>query len=216
MIDQFLSILGEIKALFQMIGEDGYLHLVMEPLFTYGIGFGLLLFIVALVARERMSRTFALLILMVSSVFIYPYQHKREESAPRTGYRENWTTESQELWDQQTARRQQFQYLYYLLALAALLNIVISPESLLGKGLAGMVLLGGTVVLICGLWLNLQEKRIFFRIYATIPVVGPRRFRRPQMARVPGLRPGWAKVTMLECLLLNAQPEESPIRAVFR
>ncbi len=162
MIDQFLSILGEIKALFQMIGEDGYLHLVMEPLFTYGIGFGLLLFIVALVARERMSRTFALLILMVSSVFIYPYQHKREESAPRTGYRENWTTESQELWDQQTARRQQFQYLYYLLALAALLNIVISPESLLGKGLAGMVLLGGTVVLICGLWLNLQEKRIFF------------------------------------------------------
>jgi hypothetical protein len=162
MMDPLVNFLREIKALFRMLGEDDYLYLIMEPLFTYGIGFGLLLFVVALVAKERKSRTFALLILMISSIFVYPYQHKREESAPRAGYSEHWTVESQTLWDAQTQRRSQFQYLYYLLALAALLNIVISPDGLLGKGLAGLVLLGGTAVLICGLWLNLEEKRIFY------------------------------------------------------
>lgn len=156
-----LQIPREIQNVFSMMGHDGYMHLLMEPLFTYGIGFGLLLYLVSLLARERMGRTLALLILMVSSIFIYPYQHKRLQSAAEMTPA-NWSEESQQLWDEQTERRGRFQYLYYLLALTALLNVVISPETWLGKVLAGVVLAAGSVVLLCGLWLNLQEKRIFF------------------------------------------------------
>ncbi len=188
MMRDLLEFPREIQSLFHMIGEDGYLHLLMEPLFTYGIGFGLLLFIVALIAGERMGRTLALLILMVCSIFIYPYQHKRSEGASQVKSSEVWTAETQKLWDRQTERRQHFQYLYYLLAVAALLNIVIAPDSLLGKGLAGAVLVGGGVVLLCGLWLNLQEKRIFYPGLRSDAPDG----RRPEVTQVswPGSRAG--------------------------
>ncbi len=174
MIGDFLHFIRDSRSLIQMFREDGYLHLLMEPLFTYGIGFSLLLFIVAFVAKENKCRTLALLLLITSSIFIYPYQHKRNQGGPRPGYNPYWTAENQKLWDRQTQRRRHFQYVYYLLAAAALLNIVISPETLLGKGLSVGVLGLGAFVLACGLWLNLHEKRIFHpELRTERPIGGP-------------------------------------------
>jgi hypothetical protein len=161
MIGDFMQFIREIHALFRIFSEDGYLHLLMEPLFTYGIGFSLLLFIVSIVVGERKCRTLALLLIIACSIFVYPYQHKRNEGAPRPGYDAYWTAENQKLWDRQTERRSHFQYVYYLLAIGALLNVVISPDGLIGKGLALGVIGGGVFVLVCGLWLDLHEKRIF-------------------------------------------------------
>ena len=84
-----------------------------------------------------------------------------------------WTKENQKVWDAQTIRRRHFQYVFYALAAVALLNIVISPESTIGKILALMVLGGGVFVLVCGLWLNLHEKRIFYPDLRDAPARGP-------------------------------------------
>ncbi len=164
MITDILQFISEIKVLFKMFGDAGFIHLLMEPLFTYGIGFSLLLFLVALAAGERRSRTLALLLLIVCSIFIYPYQQKRNEGAPRPNYHEFWTSDggkSRKLWDQQTERRRHFQYIYYLLAVMALLNIVLPPDGIAGKVLSIFVVGTASMVLICSLWLNLHEKRIF-------------------------------------------------------
>ena len=161
-MNTILQFVREIKAMFQMFGDAGYLHLLMEPLFTYGIGFSLLLFVVALVGGERKSRSLSLLLMILCCIFIYPYQQKRNEGAPRPGYNEIWGKENQALWDEQTVRRRKFQYWYYGLAILALLNVVLPPDtSVMGKGLSVGVIGAGTMVLVCGLWLNLREKQIF-------------------------------------------------------
>ena len=172
MIAYFLQFIRESRSLVHVLREDGYVYLLMEPLFTYGIGFGLLLFLVSMVAKERKCRTLALLLIIVCSIMIYPFQHKRNAGAPRPGYSAYWTQENQKEWDDQTERRRHFQYVYYLLAAAALLNVVITPDGLLGKGLAMAVLGGGAFVLVCGLWLNLHEKRIFYPDLREAPVRG--------------------------------------------
>lgn len=173
MISHFLQFIKESKSLIRDMRDDGFVHLLMEPLLTYGIGFSLLLFVVAMATKERKCRTLALLLIIVCSVMIYPYQHKRDAGAPRPGYSSYWTKENQKVWDAQTIRRRHFQYVFYALAAIALLNIVISPDSTIGKGLAVMVLGGGVFVLVCGLWLNLHEKRIFYPDLRDSPARGP-------------------------------------------
>ena len=164
MIRDTLQFFKEIRHLFESFGDAGYLHLLMEPLFTYGIGFSLLLYVVALAAGENRCRTLALLLIILCSIFIYPYQHKRNEAAPawQPVYGTSWTPDDQELWESQTRRRSNFQYWYYMLAMGALLNIVLPFDGgLLGKLLTVAVLGGSVGVLTCGLWMNLHEKRIF-------------------------------------------------------
>ena len=164
MIGDTLQFLKEIRQLFESFGDAGYLHLLMEPLFTYGIGFSLLLYVVAIASGENRCRTLALLLIILCSIFVYPYQHKRNEAAPawQPMHGTSWTPDDQELWEAQTRRRSNFQYLYYLLAIGALLNIVLPFDGgLLGKLLTVGVLGGCAGVLTCGLWLNLHEKRIF-------------------------------------------------------
>ena len=161
MIDECLQMVRETPLLFRTMGEDGYLHLFLEPLFTYGIGLSLIFFAVAIVTGERKSRTLALLLLIACCVAVYPYQQKRNEAALQLGHGTSWTQETKELWDSQTERRRHFQYLYYLVAIGALLNLLISPATLLGKGLAVLVFTGGGVALIASLWLNVHETRIF-------------------------------------------------------
>lgn len=173
MISHFLQFIKESKSLVHELREDGFIHLLMEPLFTYGIGFSLLLFLVSMIAKERKCRTLSLLLIIVCSIMIYPYQHKRNAGAPRPGYSAYWSKENQKVWDVQTERRRHFQYLYYALAAAALLNIVITPDSLIGKGLSLGVLGGGAFVLVCSLWLNLHEKKIFYPDLRDAPARGP-------------------------------------------
>lgn len=160
-----LQFVEEMRGMFHSMGDSGFLHLLMEPLLTYGVGFALLLYVVAWAAGEGKCRTFALLLLIVSCLMVYPYQEKRNDGAPRPHdgkYREEWSREYTDLWDKQTVRLRHHQYWYYGLAGLALLNVVLSPAgSIIGKLLGLMVLGAGCWVLLCSLWLNLHEKRIY-------------------------------------------------------
>lgn len=165
MIRQIFDFGEQLPWLFRMTTNAGYAYLLMEPLFTYGVGFGLVLFILAYAFQERKSRTFGLLLLIICGAAMYPYQIKRNEAAPRPApeYNSYWQSEGpRKMWDEQTARRSYFSKAYYLLALVGLLSLVAPPESGgLGKICALGVIGLGTGVLIVGLWLSLHDKIIF-------------------------------------------------------
>ncbi|MEM7383611.1 MAG: hypothetical protein AAF514_01585 [Verrucomicrobiota bacterium] len=156
------SFTNELKWMLSSITQDNYLYQMLEPLLTYGIGFGLLLWVIAWAGKEGKCATLGLLILIVSSVLIYPYQQQRRNAAPTPNYRAMWKDPANRAaWDEQTDRLSNAAVAFYILALSGLFSLIIRP----GSGILG-ILLGiitftfGVLCFFLGLWLSLHASLV--------------------------------------------------------
>ena len=67
----------ELTTLWQSVRDPEYAHLLLESLPLYGMGFGLMFLIVAIMARETKCRLLALLLMSLSCASVWPYLDQR-------------------------------------------------------------------------------------------------------------------------------------------
>lgn len=158
----------ELTALWNSLGDAEYLHLLIEPLPLFGLGFGLLLLIAAFLMRDGKMRLIALIVMIASSASVQPYQAMRAKSEPRILALQDPAFHAITL--DQSARRKSAAWLYYAIAAWGTITLVTSRK---GSGLIVTII---TFTLcasgfITAVWLHKKECEVFHRnIVKYVPV----------------------------------------------
>lgn len=150
----------ELTTLWQSIREPEYLHLLMEPLPLYGLGLGLMFFILAFVFGERRCRLVALVLICVSCASVWPYTDLRAKATPRI--LATRPPEYASMIREQTERRLAWNWPYYAMAILSLLG-VLTGHSAKGRPLLFMVVAGGALLFWFSIWLHKKECEVYHR-----------------------------------------------------
>jgi hypothetical protein len=150
----------ELTALWNSLGDAEYLHLLLEPLPLFGLGFGLLLLIAAFLMRDGKMRVLALIVVVVSSASVQPYQAMRTKSEPRILALQDPSFHAITL--DQSSRRKSAAWLYYAIAAWGMIALVTSRKG------AGLIVTSITFALctagfITAIWLHKKECEVFHR-----------------------------------------------------
>lgn len=157
------ELLNQLDRMGTALGDPEYLYLVLEPLLFYGIGFGLLLFIITFFLKNERLQISALIVVAVMALAIVPYMKNRAAAQPRiesvykvsdasrvSGFRNN------------TIDRKDHRWLYLTLAGVAGAAILVGPRrNKLGLGLAGATVLLGLYTANYSLWMHYQDSLAF-------------------------------------------------------
>ena len=158
----------ELTTLWQNIRDPEYLHLLLEPLPLYGLGFGLVFVIVSLVFGEIKSRMLALAVICVSCASVWPYIDLRGKATPRI-----LATRSPEfapLIQQQTQRRKDWSWPYYAMTLFSGIALF-SARSPKGRPVLFFVIIFGALLFWFSIWLHKKECEVYHRnIVRFVPV----------------------------------------------
>lgn len=150
----------ELTTLWTSVRDPEYAHLLLESLPLYGLGFGVTFLIVAMVTGEKRSRLLALVVICGSCASVWPYVDLREKATPRiiatrdAGYHALIT--------EQTARRQDTAWVFYLMA-------VVSGMAILGghkekaRSLMMLTVLGAAALFWFSIWLHKKECEVYHR-----------------------------------------------------
>jgi len=158
----------ELTILWLNIRDPEYLHLLLEPLPLFGLGFGLTFVIVSLVFGEVRSRMLALAIICVSCASVWPYVDLRTKATPRI--LATRAPEFSPLIVEQTQRRKEWSWPYYLMTLLSLAALVTSRSSK-GRPLLLLVVAFGGALFWFSIWLHKKECEVYHRnIVRYIPV----------------------------------------------
>jgi hypothetical protein len=150
----------ELTTLWQNIRDPEYLHLLLEPLPLYGLGIGLTFVIVSLVFGELKSRMLALAIICVSCASVWHYTELRDQATPRI-----LATRSPDyapLIQEQTQRRKDWSWPYYVQALLSLTAIVTTRHPK-GRPLLLVVVILGTLLFWFSIWVHKKECEVYHR-----------------------------------------------------
>jgi hypothetical protein len=150
----------ELTILWQSIRDPEYLHLLIEPMPLYGLGVGLIFFIMSIAFGERRSRLLALCLICVSCASVWPYTDLREKATPRI--LATRPPEYAAMIRQQTQLRQDYAWPYHLMAVVSLLTLFFGNSSK-GRPLLLLVVLGGAVMFWFSIWLHKQECQVYHR-----------------------------------------------------
>ncbi|MBL9133731.1 MAG: hypothetical protein JNG86_21150 [Verrucomicrobiaceae bacterium] len=150
----------ELTTLWQSIRDPEYLHLLIEPLPLYGLGMGLVVFIVAFVFNERRTRLLSRALICVSCASVWPYTDLREKATPRI--LATRPPEFASVIREQTERRQAWNWPYYVLALLSFVACFTS-HSPKGRPLLLVVVIGGAFVFWFSIWLHKKECEVYHR-----------------------------------------------------
>ena len=150
----------ELTTLWQSVRDPEYAHLLLESLPLYGMGFGLMFLIVAIMARETKCRLLALLLMSLSCASVWPYLDQRVKATPRILATREATYGP--LIRAQTRLREDTAWVYHAMALVSALTLLLSATRL-GKLLLGVTIIGGLAVLCFSVWLHKKECEVYHR-----------------------------------------------------
>lgn len=150
----------ELTTLWQSVRDPDYAHLLLESVPLFGLGFGLVILIIAYISKESKSRLAALALICLSCASIWPYLDLRVKATPRIIATRDPSFSP--LITKQTERRSQTAWVYYVMTGVSGLTL------LLGFTRYGKWLILATVVLGAGafwvsLWLHKKECEVYHR-----------------------------------------------------
>lgn len=151
--------LREFAHLTDKLKDPEYLHLLLEPIMIWGLGFGVIAFLFAFFFGERKMQLVALTVIIVSSLAVLPYMKQRTKSDERVV---KLRGDVKEMIDDSRERRSDSRAAYLLVAALAGLTILMGahkgkPGMLAGIGTA----IAGAIVVVHGAWLNLKDAEIY-------------------------------------------------------
>lgn len=150
----------ELTLLWHSLEDAEYLHLLLEPLPLFGLGFGLLTFVVGMLVREWRMRVLAVIVMIVACVSVQPYVRLRVQSEPRVLALQDPAFHA--LIRQQTERRASTSWIYYGAALCG------TGALFFARGGKGMIVNVLTIAVCCAaflhaLWLHKKECEVYHR-----------------------------------------------------
>jgi len=158
----------ELTALWNSLGDAEYLHLLLEPLPLFGLGFALLLLIAAFLMRDGKIRVLALITLIASAASVQPYQAMRTKSEPRILALQDPSFHAITL--AQSDRRKSAAWLYYAIAAWGAIALIVTRK---GSGLIVTIVTFTlcTSGFITAVWLHKKECEVYHRnIVKYVPV----------------------------------------------
>lgn len=158
----------ELTTLWQSICDPEYLHLLLEPLPLYGLGIGLTFLIVSFVFGELKCRMLALAVICVSCASVWPYNDLRAKATPRI--LATRSPDFAQLIEQQTQRRKDWSWPYYLMSLSSLAALAATRSSK-GRLLLFFVVATGALLFWFSIWMHKKECEVYHRnIVRFVPV----------------------------------------------
>lgn len=150
----------ELTSLWHSIGDAEYLHLLLEPLPLFGLGFGLIFLAASVLLGEKKTRMLALAIMAVSCASVQPYVKLRVKSEPRVLALQDPAYHA--LIRTQTERRSSSAWIYYGLAAVCLTTLSF------GRGGRSLILTVVTLAACSGgfvhaVWLHKKECEVYHR-----------------------------------------------------
>lgn len=153
------SFFQSLAKLGEPLSDSEYLYLLLEPAFIYGIGLGLIAFIIAYFIKNTPFQTLALTLIALSSLTIYPYLSSREKAQERIEkvYRIESPMRADDFEENTDQRRAQL-WLYMTVAITASAAALIGPRrNFLGLLLA-LVCIGFAVKTVqYSIWMHYQD-----------------------------------------------------------
>ncbi|MEM1297377.1 MAG: hypothetical protein AAGH89_18575 [Verrucomicrobiota bacterium] len=137
-----------LKEFFSALGTPEYGFLMLEPIFVYGIGLGLVIFLFALIVREQKSQMFGLILIAGCAMMIGPYLNRRGAAEKRiVQVYQIDQPDRAEGFVEKTKNRRSAKWLYYLTAAVAIGALLVGGKNKVGTGLtiATILLALGTV-----------------------------------------------------------------------
>jgi hypothetical protein len=150
----------ELSALWSSLEDAEYLHLLLEPLPLFGLGFGLIFLIVSIITKQAITRLLALALITACCLSVQPYVKLRLKSEPRVLALQDPAFHP--AIRAQTERRTSTTWIYYATALAG------AAALFLGRGGRAVMITGGAIV-VCtasflhALWLHKKECEVYHR-----------------------------------------------------
>lgn len=152
--------LRELSILWQSLDDPEYLHLLLEPVALFGLGFGLIFVMGGLLLKQSQMKLLALIVMLLSCASVQPYVSLRVKSEPRVLVMQD--PAYHKLIREQTQLRSSSAWLYYGIALMCAISLVVTRN---GKGFIFLIV---TLVLCAvgfahALWLHKKECEVYHR-----------------------------------------------------
>ncbi len=152
--------LEELKSLWAKLADPEFIPLVLEPVFFYGVGIGLLVFLFAVLFKEGKTQKFGLLIIILSCLAVIPYTHylganADTDSGVGADSTQATTMAATDLHGQYS-RWNDTQWFYLGLAALATLTFFLSKGGKAGVWLTILTISAGLAATTLGLWLFLS------------------------------------------------------------
>jgi hypothetical protein len=148
----------ELTTLWQSVRDPEYMHLLLDSVPLYGLGFGLAFLLVTFLVGEKKARMFALLVICISCVSVWPYIDLRVKATPRilATCGETFVPMIKE----QTQRRQDTAWVYYVMAGLSALALAASGSRY--SSILLMVTVCATAALFWfSIWLHKKECEVY-------------------------------------------------------
>jgi len=139
--------------------DSEYLYLLLEPLFIYGIGLGIIALIIAYSFNNTPFQILALALIALSSLMIFPYLSMRDNAQDRIEqvYHVESPTRAADFKDNTDNRKAKL-WLYLVVAITATFAAIIRPRrNRLGLLFAILCTAFGTATIQYSLWMHYQE-----------------------------------------------------------
>jgi len=139
--------------------DNEYLYLLLEPLFMYGIGLGLIGFVIAYFVKNTPFQILTLTLVALSSLTIFPYLSMRQKAEERIEkvYRIESPTRADDF-KENTSNRKAHLWLYLVTAITAAFAVMIGPRrNRLGLAFGILCILFGARTIQYSLWMHYQD-----------------------------------------------------------
>ena len=157
------SFFDKIESLGGAFGDPEYLHLLLEPVFIYGLGFAALLFVLSVFLKDNRLQIVSLVAIAACAIVILPYLKNRDaagdritkiykidEPARAAGFASNTQAWSDKRW------------IYLGLAALAATAVFVGPKrNRLGYFLSISSAVTAAFVVVLSTWMHYQEAIVF-------------------------------------------------------
>ncbi|HEY6111118.1 MAG TPA: hypothetical protein VIV62_01255 [Chthoniobacterales bacterium] len=157
-----------IDVLLRDLRQPEYIHVLINPLPVYGLATGLIGLLAALILRSRPAQIATLILVLITAASAWPVYEFGEQAYDRVLA---MTDDPGRAWlDEHLRRGEQLIYVFYALAVLALVAIIVPvkwPPS--ATALASAVLILGFVTLGCGGYIAYAGGKIRHREFRNVP-----------------------------------------------
>jgi disulfide bond formation protein DsbB len=157
-----------MEVLLRDLRQPEYIHVLINPLPVYGLATGLIGLAAALIMRSRPAQIATLILVLVTAASAWPVYEFGEQGYDRVL---TMTDDPGHAWlDEHMRRGEQLIYVFYALAVLALIAIAV-PSKWPGSAtaLASAVLVLGIVTLGCGGYIAYAGGKVRHREFRNVP-----------------------------------------------
>lgn len=148
--------LSNLEILFSRMHEAQFASLLLEPLLLYGLLFGIIFFAVGHYMGQPKCRAAALIVIAICSISITPYLGLRQKAMTREL---SSRPADAKLIKEQQQRRADTKWVFYTLAIVAVLSLISGGKIALISDNA--VIFGGIGIVFFSAWLHMKEAEIY-------------------------------------------------------